>query len=55
MQATLRLSRSRPIRLRFVHVVLRWLRARLREESPVIDRIAPDVEDRTGLGPLQFR
>jgi len=55
MQATLRLVRSRPIRLRFVRILIRWLRARLREESPVIDRIAPDVEDRTGLGPLQLR
>jgi hypothetical protein len=56
MQAVQRLHLSRPIRLRIVRVILlRWLRARLREESPIIDRIAPDVEDRSGLGPLQLR
>ena len=36
MQATLRVH-LRPIRLRFVRQFIRWLRARLREESPVID------------------
>ena len=44
MQATLRLG-LRPVRLRFVRllrvVLVRWLRARLREESPVIDQPAP--------------
>jgi len=41
MQATFRLVRSRPIRLRFVRKIVRWFRARLREESPVVDRVAP--------------
>ena len=55
MQATLRLG-PRPVGLRFVRrlrvVLVRWLRARLREESPVLDqaaprsRIRPPVEDR---------
>jgi hypothetical protein len=45
MQATLRLPGSRPVRLRFVRRLFdalgRWLRARLREESPVLDKAAP--------------
>lgn len=41
MQSTLRLFVSRPIRVRFVRTFVRWLRARLREESPVVDRQAP--------------
>lgn len=53
MQATLRLFGSRPLRLRFYRrlrvIVIRWLRARLREESPVIDEIRPCVEDRSGF------
>jgi hypothetical protein len=49
MQATLRLHRLRPLRLRFVRSVIRYFRARLREESPVIDRIEPAVADRSGF------
>jgi len=45
MQATLRIFGSRPVRLRFVRklraIFVRWLAARLREESPVIDQAAP--------------
>jgi hypothetical protein len=55
MQAVQRLHLSRPLRLRFVRVILRWLRARLSEESPILDRMAPDVQDRSGLGPLSLR
>lgn len=49
MQSALRLFGSRPARLRFVRACLRWLRARLREESPVVDRVEPDVADRSGF------
>jgi hypothetical protein len=46
MQATLRFFGSRQhVRVRFVRrlrvALVRWFRARLREESPVIDRAAP--------------
>ena len=36
-------------------VILRFVRRSLREESPLIDRLAPDVEDRSGFGPISFR
>jgi len=49
MQATLRLIWSRPIRLRFVRALVRWFRARLREESPVLDVVEPVVRDRSGF------
>lgn len=51
MHTTSRLQSPHPIRARFVRrlrvVLVRWLRARLLEESPVIDSLAP-VEDRAG-------
>ena len=49
MQATLRIHPF-PLRLRALRVVIaRFLRARLREESPVIDRLMPENRDRFGF------
>ena len=52
MEGTLRV-RLRPIRLRFVRrlriALLHWLRARMREESPVVNRVSPVVSDRSGF------
>ncbi len=52
MQATLRIHPS-PLRLRTLLrlriVIVRFLRARLREESPVVDRLVPEAQDRFGF------
>jgi len=44
MQATLRIPWF-PLRI----AILRFLRARLREESPVVDRLQPEHRDRFGF------
>ena len=46
--------RSRMIRIARV-VLLRFLHKALRTPSTIVDRMAPDVEDRSGFGPLSFR
>ncbi len=52
METTLRIH-SFPLRLRTWRrlriVIARFLRARLREESPVIDPLVPEGRDRFGL------
>ena len=52
MQATLRIHWF-PLRLRTLRrariAIVRFLRARLREESPVIDRLQPENRDRFGF------
>jgi hypothetical protein len=49
MQATLRIH-SFPLPLRRLRVaIVRFLRARLREESPVVDRLVPENRDRFGF------
>jgi hypothetical protein len=52
MQATLPLHPARSIRLRLWRLraaLVRYLRARMREESPVIDRVGPEVKPSSGF------
>ncbi len=52
MQATLRIHLF-PLRLRTLRrlriAIVRFLRARMREESPVVDRLVPEDQDRFGF------
>ena len=48
MQATLRIH-SFPLRIRLFRRLARFLRAKLREESPVVDRLTPENRDRFGF------
>ena len=57
MQATLRAHLPSPLRLRFIRrlrvALVRFLRDRLREPSPVIDRITPEGRDRFGFSVIR--
>jgi len=59
MQATIETSLPRVRRMRCLRMlwarVLRFVRAELKKPSPVLDRIEPDVRDRSGFGPLTLR